>query len=491
MTLTWLKIDRDELDLKAQQLDGLFWSSIVSQSGGLQKVLPSRADKLVGGDLFTALYHWNPEVREDAPDPAMASWISHALADPAFQELRAKTMGDKNLAAAGAVRLYRELMRKQTSDFKSMVELKNQIDSTEATIGHLPEAKPVLDSMKQAQQDYAKDFHDSQLLAGMKLEQNKYGQMDVQQTEVSKQIEQAADAVAQDIDNAQELADFDSSSAARGDSDSLNVLKLLLDEQLIERVGKTDKLRRIMKAAGRMKQVLETARANKPKPSPSPMSYKYGNELSNVVPVELAALGDKELEPLFDAKYANSGLLEYDRRFKPRLGRGPLIFCLDFSGSMSGEPEINACALFVAMGRIAMREHRKVMFMPFASRAAEPQDITSAKMLVEVLSKGYAIGSGTEFAPPLRNAQQVIADNPKYKRADIMFVTDGYSSVSPTFRDKFVASKKKLDHRVFGLAIGTRFEKQLQPLFDALVVIGRSGELGKLEWLNQLAPSIV
>ena len=130
--MTWLSIKPSELDIKARQLDGLFWSSIANKTHQIRRLLPRRVDKVAGGDIFNVLYQWNPELRDSPPDPALAAWLKQTMQSPKFKQLRAKTVGDRHVAAGATLALFRELMRPKNSPLKAVLELKHHLDRMEA-----------------------------------------------------------------------------------------------------------------------------------------------------------------------------------------------------------------------------------------------------------------------------------------------------------------------------------------------------------------------
>ena len=155
---TKYNIKPEQLVLECKALDTLYWSSTISSINGLQKVMPRNVDKVMGGDLFNALYHWNPKLKDDPPDVALAAYMEKVMDSMDFMELRVRTMGDKNLAAAGAVRLFRELMRPGESDIKGCLNIKNALDNA-STMGE-EAGKIVGDAIKEAQQGMADSIKD-------------------------------------------------------------------------------------------------------------------------------------------------------------------------------------------------------------------------------------------------------------------------------------------------------------------------------------------
>lgn len=488
----WVSIRPEETVLKSRLLDTLFWSSQLSRNSSLQAIFKRRADKVIGADIFEALYNYNPELKQEPPDPAMSAWIRQTLADPAFQALRAKTMGDQSLAAAGTIRLYQELMRPQESELKAVAEVKHRLDQMETLYEGMPGVDKAIEGMKQAQQDIAGSI-DASPTKMPGIEMNQYGKFDTAQVDQrQQQMKKAAETASESLLDAEELAEFESGGSGLDDGSGEKVLHNILDKKLIESVGANDKLRQVLRVMGRMRIVLEAERSRKPKPAPPPMELTFGDNLQDIVPSELAYLAEPDLEDLFWHKYSNKGLLMYERKDRVREGKGPFVCCLDVSGSMSGEPERYALALFASLARQAIKQHRQVALIVFASIASKPMVISSADELVKVITTGkWKVGSGTEFHAPLSEAATFIKESKQWKQADVLFVTDGLAYLGKPWIEQFKELKKKLEFRLVGVGVWREFTKDLTPLFDATTYMARDGSVRSLQWLSKAAVSMV
>ena len=153
----WVSISPDELNIKARKLDTLFWSDVLARNKAVRGVLKYRPEKLAGGDLFMSLFADKPVVKSSdvAPDPAMAEWLRQAAETAAFVSLREITVGDRALAAAGSVRLFRELMRERSSTFKAILMMQGNKQQAEAVIPDAAVAKLAGDTIRRAQQAMA------------------------------------------------------------------------------------------------------------------------------------------------------------------------------------------------------------------------------------------------------------------------------------------------------------------------------------------------
>ena len=99
------------------------------------------------------------------------------------------------------------------------------------------------------------------------------------------------------------------------------------------------------------------------------LGISTGNDLNTLLPIELAHSADSELEDLFVYKYLTrklqtfrykSEIMQPARRIetKPARPKGPMIVCLDTSGSMAGKPEKIAHSLLIKLLEIADCQRR-------------------------------------------------------------------------------------------------------------------------------------
>ena len=96
-----------------------------------------------------------------------------------------------------------------------------------------------------------------------------------------------------------------------------------------------------------------------------------GNDLSSVLPSELAMLATPATENIFFNNFISRRLQVFSsasKSTKPgkKQNDGPIIICIDTSGSMTGEPVIMAKALSMAICIIAQRQKRKVILIKYS-----------------------------------------------------------------------------------------------------------------------------
>ena len=184
------------------------------------------------------------------------------------------------------------------------------------------------------------------------------------------------------------------------------------------------------------------------------------NDITRLLPSELVLFENEELENLFYAKMYENSLLTYeiageDKKEKDKeeieYKKGPVIACIDTSGSMRGNPIKKARALLLAISKILKTEKRKMYVILFGSAG----QILEFKMenekeiadLLKLLNQEF--NGGTDFNTPLKRAVKIIENEKNYEKSDILFVTDGLCSLNEENRRIVESKKKKLNFKIF------------------------------------------
>ena len=164
------------------------------------------------------------------------------------------------------------------------------------------------------------------------------------------------------------------------------------------------------------------------------------DDLSSLLTSETALLSDTDLEHLFYKKFLEKKLqtFEYEVKMKSRIEeekrekrenakedtKGPIIICVDTSGSMQGTPEAVAKTLCLAILKIAFSENRKCYLISFSTQIATLNltDIkNSLELIIDFLSMSF--NGGTDVNPALEAALQLLATE-DFKRADVLIISD-------------------------------------------------------------------
>lgn len=184
----------------------------------------------------------------------------------------------------------------------------------------------------------------------------------------------------------------------------------------------------------------------------------FGDDLSRVLPQELVGIKKhKMLRLLFQKKFLEKQLMQYQLRPVTREKRGPIICMIDKSGSMSGDPMDWAVAVGLALADIARRQKRAFAACFFDTELVRTYHAENGalnpKDLIEFST--VAAGGGTDYQPALEWAVQV-QNQHDFRGADLAMITDGYCMLPGPFVKQFLDVKAARGLRTFTILIGTQ-----------------------------------
>ena len=191
---------------------------------------------------------------------------------------------------------------------------------------------------------------------------------------------------------------------------------------------------------------------------------ELGADPTALVAAELAMLGHPVLGRDLMIRISERRAMVRSYKGSDRSGRGPVIILVDGSGSMKNEDasgvtrEAWSKAIVVAILAACKQGSRDVDVVHFASQHQLkawrfPGARATPAELVEMI--GHFWRGGTDFVAPLDLAVRLVRDRKEsLGGADIVFVTDGESRVSPRWREEFALAKETLGFRVWGIGIG-------------------------------------
>lgn len=205
------------------------------------------------------------------------------------------------------------------------------------------------------------------------------------------------------------------------------------------------------------------------------VGIKLGKDIEHAIPEELALLSDEETSLLFDLKYIEGRLLCFDMEGiqnnlleieeehtisnSEEEKLGPIIVCVDTSGSMSGSPETIAKAVSLYLATRAKNQNRNCYLINF-STGIETIDLTynmGLKELLHFLSKSFH--GGTDVEPALIHAVDVLKKE-NYEKSDILVISDFIMGSLSDSLVKNIREMKKSNNSFYSLIIGNVFLNQ-------------------------------
>ena len=238
--------------------------------------------------------------------------------------------------------------------------------------------------------------------------------------------------------------------------------------ELGERIMGSRKLKLLARLVGALREVAFEARRRRVTRSPQELhAVTLGAELEHLLPSELfgvrGSLGGhagRALRVDFLRRLAEKQLLQY--RLEAASARGPMVVCLDGSGSMQGSKELWGKAVALTLMEIARRERRGCLALIFSSGgplfevellARAGAGARSRVRDEEVLRFAeHFPGGGTEFEPPLARALEAVSAG-RYRCGDIVFITDGHAPVSDSLLERIERERKRRRFKIRGILV--------------------------------------
>jgi uncharacterized protein with von Willebrand factor type A (vWA) domain len=141
---------------------------------------------------------------------------------------------------------------------------------------------------------------------------------------------------------------------------------------LFKRVRGDPALRRICEAAGRFRRVAQSKQRRKASHGlDDVVGVEPGGDVGRLLPAELAKLAVPELELDTLRRVAERQALCREHHAVEPVGKGPIVVCLDESGSMEGEKIHTAKALVLALAWIARQQRRWCALVAYSGDSGE------------------------------------------------------------------------------------------------------------------------
>jgi len=211
--------------------------------------------------------------------------------------------------------------------------------------------------------------------------------------------------------------------------------------------------------------------------------------IARMLPAEAMLLGHPQLRLVWHARHAERTLLAYEDddhlqetrqarapvlRPSPRpasakrLEMGPMLICVDTSGSMRGGAEAVAKAVVLEAARSAHAQGRACHVFAFGGpdevlEMAVSVDVEGVGRLARFLGQGF--GGGTDIGAPLERAIARL-EVAEWQLADLLIASDGEFGATPVLAERLLTARREQGLRVQGILIGDRETIGLLELAD-------------------------
>jgi uncharacterized protein with von Willebrand factor type A (vWA) domain len=244
-------------------------------------------------------------------------------------------------------------------------------------------------------------------------------------------------------------------------------------EQVAQRLMNDQRFRQIAEAAGRFQAIAALRQgAKRSKQIPDQIAdTSLGSDLAKLVPSELVRVAVEAAQALFMKDYAEEALVQQEFDGSADEGQqGPVVICLDKSGSMDGPKEVESTGLMLALVSIAQSQNRKARVILYDSQVRHVKDIdpltASPADRLDLADRQYS--GGTNFMEPLYTALNALEKHADLKEADVVFITDGEADVTESFSKKWREAQQRLNFKVYTLLVGSYVNTSVLERFSDL-----------------------
>jgi len=433
--------------IKKDALDSLMFEG-VKRARKISELCSEPGSEGLTQDCFSAFYTHSPEIEANAP-AAQKGMMEALLSLPEFKALRAGTQNDEIASALGAVSYAPEMIQKLQEVEKKLEEKREQAKKA---------GKPAPQSLQEA----LGDGEMATLRQGMRRA----------------------------LGEAQEKTDEYSEAVASWGLDAGELASVPFEQrfELAERLTNSTKLKNISDLVGRFKNIVNSAAAAvQVHGQDEIVDIGISSDIAHLVPSEFVKM--EETPDLFFSDFLEGKLLTYNLKGNEDLGKGPIIACMDISGSMDGQREEWAKAVILALMHLAEKQKRAFGFIAFESSVrvrkfwpkAAPASIQDKMDIASVVTNG-----GTDFVSPLLASFDLRAKEPTLKPADVVFITDGSSDIPEHRLKEILELKAKTEVRIYSIMVCSSSEYELSVLKSFSDQVSSVNSLGEIDVVADL-----
>lgn len=285
--------------------------------------------------------------------------------------------------------------------------------------------------------------------------------------------------------------------------------ELLQDDEglslLAEMIGRHHEEEQKFHKELRAKIVVETVYNPEPAYKGEIAGLRLSDSLLDALPSELALYNNPSTCQIFKMKYAQKQLLSYsytrnieykkthEELEEVEVGetiehKGPMIICVDTSGSMQGTPERVAKTVAFALAQKSLEEERGCYLISF-STGIETMDLSSFNSidgitkLIKFLRMSF--NGGTDANPALNHSVKLLEEK-EWKNADILMVSDFVMGTLDSELEEKIKVQQKKKCRFFSLAVTSGGNNEVISTFDKNWIYDTSSRDSSKKLVRQL-----
>ena len=468
--------------LKHYDIDIDIYQDIVDQSPVMQKTLEEGEEllptfKYLHQDIFLSLYKYKAEV---LPETSMhistrmnRGIIGNLINTPEYISLRQTCRLDQFNAALGTEIIGQEaiqILRDALDKIKDLQQKKDAMDrllEEEEKIDELMEEIGEIDELIDDARRAGNGSYMAQLQAQKEANERAVAQLKAMANQIAEECDELLDEdeLASEVsyvmgktldETGKEVKEVSQLCEAWGLGTGENCHVAFQNKKdAIEQIRHSSKLNKLTDLVGRFKESAITEQKKKAKHGAVEIkSVTVGDKIQDTLPSDRLNLCNDTTKKDFYRRMTEHSLLTYSKEANKQKNKGPIIVCVDTSGSMAGDEEIWSKALTVGILEVAQMQKRDFACIIYSSHADKPivikKDEIAPQKIIDCAERFHS--GGTSFEAPLNEALELIKDS-RFKDADIVFITDGDCYVSDKFSRKFKQIKEEKEFKTMGVLV--------------------------------------
>ena len=496
--------------LEHYDVDIDIYNDIVDQSPVMQQTLEEGEEllptfKYLHQDIFLSLYKYKarvlPEVDMHISTRMNRGIISNLINTPEYISLRQTCRMDQFNAALGTEIIGREaidILREAIEKLKDLEQKKDAMDRLMEEEEKIDELIEDIGDIDELIED-AKRAGNGSLAAQLEQERQAKEQSVATLKAMANKIAEDCDELIEDDELVSEVSTTMGSTLTETGKQVQEVSELCEawglgtgencqvafqnKKDAIERIRRSSKLHKLTDLVGKFKESAIVEQKKKAKHGAVEIKgVTTGDKIQDTLPSDRMNLCNDITKCDFYRRMSEHGLLQYSKESNKQKNKGPIIVCVDTSGSMQGDEEIWSKALTVGILEVAQMQKRDFACIIYSSHADKPivikKDEIAPQKIIDCAERFH--NGGTSFEAPLNEALELIKDS-TFKNADIVFITDGDCYVSDNFSRKFKQIKEDKDFRTLGVLVnmgrGHVSDSRLKEFCDSITLVSDIADL--------------
>ena len=427
--------------LEHYDVDIDIYNDIVDQSPVMQQTLEEGEEllptfKYLHQDIFLSLYKYKarvlPEVDMHISTRMNRGIISNLINTPEYISLRHTCRMDQFNAALGTEIIGREaidILREAIEKLKDLEQKKDAMDrliEEEEKIDELIEDIGDIDELIED----AKRAGNGSLAAQLEQERQAKEQSVATLKAMANKIAEDCDELIEDDGLASEVSTTMGSTLTETGKQVQEVSELCEawglgtgencqvafqnKKDAIERIRRSSKLHKLTDLVGKFKESAIVEQKKKAKHGAVEIKgVTTGDKIQDTLPSDRMNLCNDITKGDFYRRMSEHGLLQYSKESNKQKNKGPIIVCVDTSGSMQGDEEIWSKALTIGILEVAQMQKRDFACIIYSSHADKPivikKDEIAPQKIIDCAERFH--NGGTDFEAPLNEALELIKDS--------------------------------------------------------------------------------